>query len=72
MQFCIQRRKAKTGEKACPFNALYWNYIDRHMETLEKNPRMGIHLSVFKKMDPENITALRKQAEIILENLENL
>lgn len=69
---CYYDVKAKTGEKACPFNALYWNYIDRHMETLEKNPRMGIPLSVFKKMDPENQVALRKQAEWILENLEKL
>jgi len=69
---CHYDVKKKTGPDACPFNALYWNFIDRHQETLAKNPRMGIPLSVFKKMDSDQVVELRKQAETILEHLESL
>ena len=69
---CSYDVKEKTGPKACPFNALYWNFIERHLETLEKNPRMGIPLSMYKKMDPNKVIALRKQAEWIIENIETL
>lgn len=69
---CVYDVKQKTGPKACPFNALYWNFIDRHLDTLEKNPRMGIPVSVYKKMDPDNVIALRQQAEWIIEHIEEL
>ncbi len=31
-----------TGEGACPYNSLYWRFIDRHLEVLSANPRMGL------------------------------
>lgn len=71
-QDCFYDVKQKTGEKACPFNALYWDFIDRHQDQLAKNPRMGIPLASYRKMAPERQSALKKQAEIWLANLESL
>ncbi len=30
----------KTGTDACPFNYLYWRFIDEHAEQFGRNPRM--------------------------------
>jgi len=38
---CAYDVKARTGDAACPFNALYWHFLDRHRERFAKNPRMG-------------------------------
>jgi hypothetical protein len=29
---CAYRVKDKTGERACPFNLLYWHFLDRHRD----------------------------------------
>ncbi len=69
---CYYDVKQKTGERACPFNALYWDYIDRHQDKLATNPRMGIPLSTLNKMNTDNKDALLTQAKIWLSNLEKL
>ena len=69
---CYYDVKQKTGEKACPFNALYWDFIDRHHDQLKTNPRMGIPLSSYQKMKPEQKQAFKDQAAYWLENLEKL
>ena len=43
----------KTGERACPFNGLYWNFIDKHKDTLKSNPRMSMMVNLLNKMDRE-------------------
>jgi len=39
---CQYDPKIKEGDQACPFNQLYWSFIDRHEPTLSKNPRMSL------------------------------
>jgi deoxyribodipyrimidine photolyase-related protein len=29
-------KEVKTGEKACPFNSLYWNFYDKNEDKLAK------------------------------------
>ncbi|MEP4487096.1 MAG: cryptochrome/photolyase family protein [Halioglobus sp.] len=41
-----------TGEGACPFNALYWRFIDKHKETFASNARMNLILANWRKRDP--------------------
>ena len=38
---CTYSPHKKTGEGACPFNPLYWHFMDRHRERLESNHRVG-------------------------------
>lgn len=40
-----------TGEGACPYNSLYWHFIDRHTDYLERNARMGLILANWRKRD---------------------
>jgi deoxyribodipyrimidine photolyase-related protein len=39
----------KTGEKACPFNSLYWNFYNKNEDKLAK-PRIGMMYNVWNKM----------------------
>ena len=48
---CAYRVQDKTGEKACPFNLLYWHFLDRHRERFSNNPRMGNMYRVWDRMD---------------------
>ncbi|MEM7656954.1 MAG: cryptochrome/photolyase family protein [Bacteroidota bacterium] len=69
---CHYDRKAKTGDKACPFNSLYWQFLMRHEEKLSNNPRMGMMYRLLEKKSEEDREALRSQAESYLERLEEL
>ncbi len=69
---CFYDPKIKTGPKACPFNALYWNFYDKHKEKLSKNPRIGMAYRLLHKMEANQKSALLEQAEEYLENIENL
>lgn len=69
---CFYDKKRKTGEKACPFNSLYWHFYDRNRNKLEKNPRIGFVYRTLDKMNPDNKKALIDQAEKYLSQLEEL
>ena len=38
---CRYNPKLRSGEDACPFNFLYWNFLRRHEAALRANPRFG-------------------------------
>ena len=69
---CFYKKALKTGEKSCPFNSLYWNFYDRNEGKLAKNPRIGMMYNVWRKMKPEDKTALLQQAEYYLKNINEL
>ncbi len=69
---CYYDKAKKTGEKACPFNSLYWNFYDKHESKLAKNPRIGMMYNVWKKMQPEAKTELLEQAEYYLNHINEL
>ncbi len=69
---CFYDKNRKTGEKACPFNSLYWHFYERNKEKLSKSPRIGMAYSTLSKMKPEYKAELIKQAEIYLKNINEL
>ncbi|CAN0574503.1 unnamed protein product, partial [Laminaria digitata] len=46
---CRYSPSRMTGEGACPYNALYWRFIDRHMDALSQNPRMSLITANWRK-----------------------
>ncbi len=51
-----------TGEKACPFNALYWDFLVRHEDKFRGNQRMPYVFSTWDKFAPEKQKSIRAQA----------
>jgi deoxyribodipyrimidine photolyase-related protein len=66
---CAYDRQEAMGEKACPFNALYWDFMARNYERLKDNPRMNLMLALLDKRDPEEMAAIRAQATQVRERL---
>ena len=69
---CFYKKAVKSGEKACPFNSLYWNFYDKNEDKLGKNPRIGMMYNVWRKMKPDDKVALLEQADYYLKNINNL
>ena len=66
---CKYDVKARTGPKACPFNSLYWHFIDRNQDTLKGNNRMSMIYRNLEKMDPELKSEILDTADRFLKNL---
>ncbi len=69
---CYYDKKKKTGERACPFNSLYWRFYELHREKLEKNPRISMMYRVWDKMDNQQKLEIMDNANSYLENIELL
>ncbi|BDY04120.1 cryptochrome/photolyase family protein [Ferrimonas sp. YFM] len=69
---CAYDPKAKVGDNACPYNSLYWHFINRHSDRFAHHPRMGMIYRHWFGMDPQQQEAVLAQAEQYLGNLEDL
>jgi len=56
----------KTGEGACPFNLLYWHFLDRHRDRFENNPRMAQMYRTWDRMDAGKRRTVLSEAEDFL------
>jgi deoxyribodipyrimidine photolyase-related protein len=68
-EHCRYDVKKKNGEKACPFNYLYWDFLMRNRERLAKNQRMGMILGTLGKMSDEKKDAIRADSERFFKSL---
>ena len=69
---CAYDKKARVGERACPFNALYWDFFDRQRERLAGNHRLGMVYRQLERFSPEDLQALRVQAQATLARIDVL
>jgi len=69
---CYYSKTKTYGDKACPFNSLYWNFIDQHEDKLSNNPRMGMMYSLWGKREQEEKTKILEQANEYLTNINEL
>ncbi|MFB6157388.1 MAG: cryptochrome/photolyase family protein [Haloferacaceae archaeon] len=56
-----------TGEGACPFNALYWDFLETHEERLRGTGRMGLVYSHLDDKDEAEMAAIRERAAALRE-----
>ncbi|SMQ59514.1 deoxyribodipyrimidine photolyase-related protein [Altererythrobacter xiamenensis] len=66
---CRYSVSKKTGEDACPFNPLYWHFMDRHRDRLESNHRIGRIYSTWDRMDEAKRQDYLDSAEKLLDSL---
>jgi deoxyribodipyrimidine photolyase-related protein len=69
---CYYNSKQKVGERACPFNSLYWHFYARNEQLLRKNPRIGMAYVTWDKMQPQVKEELLHQAERYLSKINEL
>ena len=68
---CHYNVKEKFGDKACPFNSLYWNFLDEKKEYFKGNQRMGMMLNLLHKMSPEELYKIKVKANEIINNMDS-
>ncbi len=66
---CGYQVSKKSGPNACPFNYLYWHFLDKHQDKLHRNPRMAMMYKTYARMKQENIEAMKQDAQIFLTKL---
>lgn len=66
---CAYSHTKKTGENACPFNSLFWDFLDRNREKLENNHRMGMMYRNLDRKDESELKELRDQASSVLKRM---
>lgn len=64
---CRYDPEETVGESVCPFNALYWDFLDRHQTLFRGNQRMPYVYATWDKFTPERQHAIRQQAAKTLE-----
>ncbi len=66
---CRYDVKQKTGENACPFNALYWDFLARNAVRLRGNPRLTQQYRSWDRMEATIQQAYRDSAAQFLNRL---
>lgn len=63
---CIYNSSELLTDNACPFNALYWDFIARHETKLNKNQRMRYAYATYGKFSIDKKMAISAKAKSIL------
>ena len=67
---CHYSVSAKTGDTACPFNLLYWHFLDRHRDRFSNNPRMGNMYRTWDRMDADKRKTVLAEGDALLARLD--
>ncbi len=55
----------RTGDKACPFTTLYWDFLIQHGSTLAANPRMALQVKNVARLDDAQKQSIHERAAAI-------
>jgi deoxyribodipyrimidine photolyase-related protein len=67
---CRYNYRSASGDDACPFTALYWDFLDRHYEQFSKNARMALQLkNLEKKRDSDGFDEILATAKRLKDEL---
>ncbi|MGR5412968.1 cryptochrome/photolyase family protein [Vibrio astriarenae] len=69
---CHYNIKQRSGDGACPFNALYWRFMVKHRDTLTRKPRMNMVFRNWDNLAPQEQEHTLQTAESYLQNLADL
>jgi deoxyribodipyrimidine photolyase-related protein len=62
---CRYKPAQRTGDRACPFTVLYWDFLARHEALLGKNPRMALQVKNLARIAPADLATIRAQAQAL-------
>jgi deoxyribodipyrimidine photolyase-related protein len=66
---CRYNPQEMTGETACPFNALYWDFFARNRNKLEANQRLPFVYTTWDKFSPDRQTGIKDQAASVFSRM---
>ena len=69
---CHYKIKERSGALSCPFNSLYWRFMNKHRARLSHNPRIAMLYNSWDKMDEPVKQAILATAEQHLDKLASL
>lgn len=69
---CYYDAAKKYGNRACPFNSLYWAFYYRHRPKLQGNPRIAMMYRVWDRLAESERSRILQQAERYTDGLEAL
>jgi len=64
---CPYNPAETTGDNACPFNSLYWDFMARHRSRLSQNHRLPYVYATWDKFGPEKQASIRSKAGEVLD-----
>lgn len=59
---CFYDRNKKYGEKACPYNSLYWDFFSRNESLLANNQRLKLVYGNLHRLKPDELEKILDQA----------
>jgi deoxyribodipyrimidine photolyase-related protein len=66
---CPYNPAQTTDQDACPFNALYWDFMARHEEKLKKNHRLPFIYATWERFGQQKQESIRLKAAQILDDM---
>lgn len=66
---CPYNPEESTTENACPFNALYWDFMARNQDRLKQNHRLPYVYATWQKFGQEKKKAIRMKAAQIFHDM---
>jgi deoxyribodipyrimidine photolyase-related protein len=57
--------KQRTGDRACPYTTLYWDFLARHEQRLAAHPRMALQVKNLARVPAAERQAIAARAEAI-------
>jgi len=69
-QNCRYSPTKKNGDKACPFNYLYWDFLIRNEDKLRSNHRLGMIYKTYERMSEEKVEAIKDDTNRFFKKLE--
>ncbi|MFK7943222.1 MAG: cryptochrome/photolyase family protein [Paracoccaceae bacterium] len=60
---CRFNPKQGAGPDACPFTALYWDFLAHHGDAFRSNRRMAMQIRNLDRKDPDDLSEIRRAAD---------
>ena len=62
---CRYEPGTRTGERACPFTTLYWDFLDRNRDQLASSRRMQLPLRNLERIDASELEQIRRRGRAL-------
>jgi deoxyribodipyrimidine photolyase-related protein len=68
---CSYKVTKKNGPEACPFNYLYWDFLERNRDKLQSNHRIGMMYRTYDRMNEDKKAAIKNDSQVLLKKIDN-